>query len=266
MIRLGKKNVLGVLVDAVDYEAAIHDIMEAAYQRRALAVSALAVHGLITGVLDPEQKYRLNSFDLILADGQPVRWALNWLYGSGLPERVYGPDLTIKVCGEAARLSMPVYFYGSTQEILNSLKRRLTADFPNLQICGMAPSKFRSTSECEKREVVCGIKRSGAALAFVGLGCPRQEVWTYEYAQELSIPVVSVGAAFAFHAGAMRQAPRWMQRRGLEWLFRLGCEPRRLWRRYLLLNPLYLFLLLLQSTGFKFATTGLPPSRELLYG
>ena len=110
------------------------------------------------------------------------------------------------------------------------------------------------------------IRSSGAALAFVGLGCPRQEVWAYEYNQELSIPVVSVGAAFAFHAGVMAQAPRWMQQRGLEWLFRLSCEPRRLWRRYLLLNPLYLSLLLLQAIGLTFTTAGLPPSRELLYG
>ena len=266
MISLGKKNVLGVLVDAVDYEAAIQSIVEAARQRAALAVSALAVHGIITGVLDSEQKYRLNSFDVLVPDGQPVRWALNWLYGTKLSERVYGPDLTLKVCQEAASHGLPVYFYGSTQEILTALERYLKTKFPSLQICGMTPSKFRCTSESEKSEIVSRIKESGAAIAFVGLGCPRQEVFAYEYNKELSIPIVSVGAAFAFHAGVMPQAPRWMQQRGLEWLFRLSCEPRRLWRRYLLLNPLYLFLLLLQATGFEFATTGLPPSREMLCG
>lgn len=266
MISLGKKNVLGVLVDAVDYDAAIQNIVEAARQRAALSVSALAVHGIITGVLDSEQKYRLNSFDLLVPDGQPVRWALNWLHSAKLSERVYGPDLTLKVCNEAARQGLPVYFYGSTQEILTAMGRYLKAEFPKLQICGMTPSKFRRTSESEKCEIISKIKKSGAAIAFVGLGCPRQEVWAYEYKEKLSIPIVSVGAAFAFHAGAMSQAPRWMQERGLEWLFRLLCEPRRLCRRYLLLNPLYLFLLLLQAIGFEFRTAGLAPSRELLFG
>jgi len=266
MIHLGKKNVIGVLVDAVDYDASISEIINAAHQKEALDVSALAVHGVLTGVLDSEQKYRLNSFDLLVPDGQPVRWALNWLYGTRLSDRVYGPDLTLKLCREAARQGLPVYFYGSTPEILTALERYLKVEFPDLQICGMSPSKFRRTSESEKCEIVSKIKGSGAAIAFVGLGCPRQEVWAYEYKKELSIPIVSVGAAFAFHAGAMPQAPQWMQRNGLEWVFRLSCEPRRLWRRYLLLNPLYLALLFLQVCGFEFATSGLPPSQELLFG
>jgi N-acetylglucosaminyldiphosphoundecaprenol N-acetyl-beta-D-mannosaminyltransferase len=266
MIRQGKRNVLGILVDAVDYEVVVHDVIDAAQTRKALAVTALAVHGVITGVLDAEQKYRLNQFDLILPDGQPVRWALNWLYRAGLRDRVYGPDLTFMLCRAAQEKNLPVYFYGSTQEILDSLKRRLLEGFPDLQICGMTPSKFRRTSQSEKREVVATIKESGAALAFVGLGCPRQEVWAYEYNRELSIPVISVGAAFAFHAGILAQAPPWMQKRGLEWLFRLACEPRRLWRRYLLLNPLYLSLLVMQSSGMDFATTGIPPTQDLLYG
>jgi exopolysaccharide biosynthesis WecB/TagA/CpsF family protein len=266
MIQLGKKNVIGVLVDAVDYDASIRAVIEAAQRRQAMAVSALAVHGVLTGVLDSEQKYRLNSFDLLVPDGQPVRWALNWLHGTRLSDRVYGPDLTLKLCREAARLGLPVYFYGSTPEILSELQKRLKAEFPCLEICGMSPSKFRRTSEPEKLEIISDIKHSGAAIAFVGLGCPRQEVWAYEYRKELSIPIVSVGAAFAFHAGAMPQAPEWMQRKGLEWLFRLYHEPRRLWRRYLLLNPLYLTLLFLQACGYEFTTKGLPPAHEVLFG
>src|SRR5882724_7845303 len=170
MIHLGKKNVIGVLVDAVDYDASISEIINAAHQKEALDVSALAVHGVLTGVLDSEQKYRLNSFDLLVPDGQPVRWALNWLYGTRLSDRVYGPDLTLKLCREAARQGLPVYFYGSTPEILTALERYLKVEFPDLQICGMSPSKFRRTSESEKCEIVSKIKGSGAAIAFVGLG------------------------------------------------------------------------------------------------
>jgi N-acetylglucosaminyldiphosphoundecaprenol N-acetyl-beta-D-mannosaminyltransferase len=266
MIDLGKKNVIGVLVDAVDYDAALYKIIEATRKKSGLAVSALAVHGIVTAVLDREQKYRLNNFDLIVPDGQPLRWALNWIHGTKLSDRVYGPDLTLKICEQAQSLGLGLYFYGSTPQILNALKSRLKADLPQLVICGMEPSRFRRTSESEKQEIIARIRASGAAIAFVGLGCPRQEVWAYEYNKELSIPVVSVGAAFSFHAGAMPQAPKWMQQRGLEWLFRLVCEPARLWRRYLLLSPLYFVLLLLQATGLKFATAGLPPTRELLHG
>jgi N-acetylglucosaminyldiphosphoundecaprenol N-acetyl-beta-D-mannosaminyltransferase len=266
MIDLGKRNVLGILVDALDYEAAVKRIIEAACNTLPLAVSALAVHGVMTGVLDPVHKYRLNTFDLVLPDGQPVRWALNWLHDTNLADRVYGPDLTLGVCQEASRRGLPVYFYGSSPEVLNELQTNLRRRFPDLKICGSQPSKFRQITDSEKHSVISTIKKSGAAIVLVGLGCPRQEVWVYEYRQELSLPLLSVGAAFPFHAGAIAQAPEWMQRRGLEWLFRLAHEPRRLWRRYLLLNPLYLLLILAQAAGFGFSTAGDRPCKQLQYG
>jgi exopolysaccharide biosynthesis WecB/TagA/CpsF family protein len=248
MIDRGKHNVLGVQVDAVDSEAAEARIIEAARARRPLTVSALAVHGVMTGVLDAAQRHRLNRLDLVAPDGQPVRWALNLLHRAGLPERVYGPSLMLRLCGRATEEGLPIFLYGATEEMLAALRQRLQARFPGLQIAGSRPSAFRRLSAEEQAKVADTIRDSGAALTFVGLGCPRQEAWVFEMRQALSMPLVAVGAAFAFHAGRVPQAPPRMQAWGLEWLYRLVQEPLRLWRRYLLLNPLYVALLLLQAT------------------
>ena len=267
MHNAGKRNVLGILIDAVDYDYAVDVITHAARERQATAVSALAVHGLMTGVLDREQKFRLNCFDLLVPDGQPVRWVLNWLYRTRLADRVYGPNLTLRLCARAAAEGLPLYFYGSTPEMLVALRQSLESRFPGIVIAGMEPSRFRCIGKEEREEIVARIRSSGAAILFVGLGCPRQEVFAYEFRRALSMPVLAVGAAFPFIAGFVPQAPRWMQDRGLEWLFRLASEPRRLWRRYLYLNPAYAFLVLLQAFKLaRFETNGVSPSHEILYG
>jgi N-acetylglucosaminyldiphosphoundecaprenol N-acetyl-beta-D-mannosaminyltransferase len=267
MHNAGKRNVLGILIDAVDYEHAVRLILNAARERRAAAVSALAVHGLMTGVLDREQKFRLNRFDLLVPDGQPVRWVLNWLYRTDLSDRVYGPNLMRRLCEHAAVEGLPIYFYGSTPQILEALRRSLENDYPGIVIAGMEPSKFRRLSPLEKESLAVRIRSSGASLLFAGLGCPRQEVFAYEFREALGMPVLAVGAAFPFLAGLTPQAPRWMQERGLEWLFRLASEPRRLWRRYLYLNPAYAFLVGLQALGIShFQTEGQAPAHEILYG
>ena len=266
MIDKGKHNVLGVLVNAVDYETAVAGIVTAANARQGFAVSALAVHGVMTGYLDSQQKHRLNCFDLILPDGQPVRWALKWLHGIDLRDRVYGPRLMLQCCAEAARRSLPVFLYGSTDEVIANLSSNLQRQFPTLRIAGKQSSKFRRLSVAEKQQVVHKIHESGARIVFVGLGCPRQEVWAYEFRSELSLPIVAVGGAFSVHAGAALQAPGWMQRRGLEWLFRLASEPARLWRRYLFLSPLFLVCVWSQMFGARFNTSGREPPQEVLYG
>ena len=138
--------------------------------------------------------------------------------------------------------------------------------FPRLIIAGAESSKFRTLNEDERLEVASKINSTGARMTFVGLGCPRQEVFAYEMRDILPMPVIAVGAAFAFIAGQLPQAPRQMQRLGLEWLYRFKSEPRRLWRRYLLLNPLYLLLLGAQALGRPFPTVGRSPSRRFLFG
>jgi N-acetylglucosaminyldiphosphoundecaprenol N-acetyl-beta-D-mannosaminyltransferase len=254
-------------VSAVDYEGAVEEVISGATEGRGMAVSALAVHGVMTGVLDPAHRYRLNRFDLIVPDGQPVRWALNLMHRTGLPERVYGPTLMLKLCEAASRKGLPIYLYGSRPEVLDRLRANLVATFPGLVVAGAQPSRFRRLSPEEKREVIEEIRSSGAALAFVGLGCPRQEVWAYEYREPLGMPIVAVGAAFDFHSGTLPQAPAAMQARGLEWLYRLGKEPLRLWRRYLYLNPLYLALLGAQFLGLmRFEKDPARAPEELSFG
>jgi N-acetylglucosaminyldiphosphoundecaprenol N-acetyl-beta-D-mannosaminyltransferase len=247
VIDRGKHNLLGIGIDAVDYDGAVERIISAARERRPMAVSALAVHGVMTGVLDRVHRHRLNAFDLLVPDGQPVRWGLNWLHRTRLQERVYGPNLMLHVCERAATEGLPIYLYGGTEEMLAKLKATLLQRFPSLPIAGMQASRFRRLSAAEQEEVSDVIRDSGAALTFVGLGCPRQEVWAFEMRQALSMPLLAVGAAFAFHAGLLPQAPAALQKRGLEWLYRLVQEPVRLWKRYLLLNPLYATLLFLQA-------------------
>ena len=209
-----KRNVLGILIDAVDYRAALDVIFAAARDNRATLVSALAVHGLMTGVLDAEQKFRLNHFDLLVPDGQPIRWVLNLLHHAKLSDRVYGPNLTLKVCARAEAEKLPVFFYGSTPEILSELQRNLSKTFPGLVVAGVEPSKFRRLTPSEKGELAARMQSSGARLAFVGLGCPRQEVFAYEFRELLPMPVLAVGAAFPFLAEQLPQAPAWMQERG----------------------------------------------------
>jgi exopolysaccharide biosynthesis WecB/TagA/CpsF family protein len=263
VIAQGKRNVLGVLVDAVDYEAATAQIVAAAQERKHFAVTALAVHGVMTGVLDRAHNARLNSFDLVTPDGQPVRWALNVLHQANLADRVYGPSLTLKVLEQAAAQGLPVYLYGSTQPTLDRLVPALEGMFPALKVAGVEASKFRSVQPGEDAEIAERIKASGARIVLVGLGCPRQEIFAYAMRPRLDMPLLAVGAAFDYHAGLLKNPPAWMQKYALEWLWRLGLEPKRLWRRYVLLNPAYLSRLAAQKSGLWKAKPPEPASEPV---
>jgi exopolysaccharide biosynthesis WecB/TagA/CpsF family protein len=268
MIDKGKHSVLGIDVNAIDYEAAVDRVISAGKKRQSMAVTALAVHGVMTGVKDSAHNFRLNQFDLVCPDGQPVRWALNWLHGAQLEDRVYGPELTLRICQAAAKENVPVFLFGATEEMLDQFSERLCERFEGLKIAGKQASKFRTVSPEERDELAKKINESGAGICFVGLGCPRQEVFAYEMRNQLNMPLIAVGAAFAFHAGLLEQAPPWMQKRGLEWLFRLTREPGRLWKRYLTTNPAFATRLILQKIGLlKGRTdTGQKPTEEILFG
>lgn len=269
MIDLGKKSVLGIGVNAIDYEAAVQKIIAAGRQRQPMAVTALAVHGVMTGVGDKNHKYRLNQFDLVCPDGQPVRWALDKIHGAGLKDRVYGPELTLRLCEAASKEEdVPVYLFGATEEMLDQFASRLCEKYPGLKIAGKKASRFRTLSVQERDELAAEINASGAGMCFVGLGCPRQEVFAYEMKSRLNMPLIAVGAAFAFHAGMLEQAPPWMQRNGLEWLFRLTREPKRLWKRYSTTNPAFASLAILQKLKLYAARTdtGTQPTDEVMFG
>ncbi len=266
MLDGGRHRLLGVDVDAVDYEAAVSRIVDAAIEGRHLGVSALAVHGVMTGHDDEEQRFRLNALDLVVPDGQPVRWALNALHGTGLRDRVYGPTLTLEVCRAAAAADLPIYLYGSQPQVLQALLANLQRLHPGLRVVGSRPSLFRVATAQEQQDIAAQIRASGAAICLVGLGCPRQEVFVYEHRDLLPMPVLAVGAAFDFHAGMLDQAPGWMQDRGLEWLYRLIKEPRRLWHRYLILNPRYVLGVARQRLGKGgYDASGTEPGQPIRY-
>ena len=268
MIDKGKHNVIGVNVCAVDYESAVDKIIGAAKARRPLGVSALAVHGVMTGVMDSAHRHRLNRLELIVPDGQPVRWALNLLHGCKLKDRVYGPNLMLETCRKAAEEGVSIFLFGGKQELLDTLESQLMTKFPELKIAGKLASKFRTVSTEEKQEIIDAINASGAGITMVGLGCPRQEVWAYEFKDHVNMPVLAVGAAFNFHAGELAQAPPYLQRLGLEWFYRLTREPKRLWRRYVILNPYYVSLVGLQLLRLKKfdPEATVMPEKEILYG
>jgi exopolysaccharide biosynthesis WecB/TagA/CpsF family protein len=246
MVNRGAKNILGVRVSAIDYEFAVAKIIESAKTGTRCTTSALAVHGVMTGALDKAHKYRLNHLDLVTPDGQPVRWALNLLHKAGLRDRVSGPRLMPKVVEAAAREGVSIYFYGSTPTVLEHLCANLVEKNPGLIIAGAVPSRFRKLTEEEQKEVADTIRASGAGILFVGLGCPRQEVFAYEMGRYLQMPILAVGAAFDFHAGFLTDTPEIIQRMGLQWLHRFIQEPRRLWHRYTITNMQFVVLLCAQ--------------------
>ena len=235
-----KYDLFGVQVSATNYDEATEFILQAARQGRPAVVSAHSVHGLITASDDPELLLKVNRFDIITPDGQPVRWALNALHGAGLRDRVYGPELMLRACRSAAQHKMPIFLYGSSPEVLDPLAVNLQSCCPGLEIAGCRPDLFRPLTADEESDVIRQIHSSGAGIVFVGLGTPKQDHFADAVRGRLQAVLVNVGAAFDFHARTKRMAPPWMQARGLEWLYRLCHEPGRLWRRYLTTNSSFL--------------------------
>lgn len=210
-------------------------------------LTAAAVNLVMSAHEDPEAREAVLAATLAVPDGQPLVWALKAL-GHRDATRVYGPDLMAAFCARAAQDGTPMYLYGGrTPEALALLERRLRERFPGLNVVGGQSPPFRELTPAEEDAVVADIERSGAAVVWVGTGQPKQEKWMLRMRPRLSAPLlVGVGAAFDFHAGLVAQAPAWMQRSGLEWVFRLSREPRRLWRRYARYNPRFLAAFLAQ--------------------
>lgn len=242
-----KHNVFGIQISATTYDQTVATLIEAAKSNHSAVASFHAAHAVVTASNDPVLAERVNSFEIVAPDGQPVRWALNWLHGAKLRDRVYGPESMLRLCERAADENVSIYLYGgANEEILRELSTNLLEKFPNLIIAGSESPPFRSLTEEEDAAVVKRINDSGAGIVFIGLGCPKQDHFAFEHRDRLNAVQACVGAAFDFHAGRTRMAPAWMQRNGLEWFFRLCCEPRRLWQRYLLTNTLFLKKLLSQ--------------------
>jgi N-acetylglucosaminyldiphosphoundecaprenol N-acetyl-beta-D-mannosaminyltransferase len=233
--------VLGVPLAVSDYEH-VMDWMDATIAAGARGyVTAAAVNLVMSAREDPETRAAVLGATLAVPDGQPLVWALHALGHAGAT-RVYGPDLMVRYCARAATAGTPIYLYGGRSgEALERLERRLRERFPRLEIVGGFSPPFRPLTPTEEEQVIAKIESASPAVVWVGTGQPKQERWMFRMRPYLSAPLlVGVGAAFDFHAGIVSQAPRWMQRSGLEWSYRLAREPRRLWRRYAHQNPRFL--------------------------
>lgn len=236
-----KVELFGLKVSVTDYGRAVEAIKQAAKNGEAASISCHAAHAVVTFTDRPDWTEQLNLFEMITPDGQPVRWAMNLLHNAGLIDRVYGPELMLRVCDMAAQERLTVFLFGGSPNTLELLCKSIEKRFPDLTIAGAISPPYRELTDTENSALVEQINSSKANILFVGLGCPKQDLFVSRNRSRLSPVQICVGAAFDFHAGVKKIAPRWMQRNGLEWLFRLAAEPRRLFKRYLVTNSVFVF-------------------------
>lgn len=230
-----RASVLGVPIDVVSRRAALDRVADWASRRESRVVCHANTHSVVTARGDSAFHEVLAAADLVTPDGMPVAWMMRALGRTG-QERVDGPDMMWTLCEEAASRGDGVFLYGGAPDTLERLVARLGEAFPSLVIAGHHSPPFRPLTAEEDDADMERINASGARLLFVGLGCPRQEAWMHARRGRVQAVMLGVGAAFDFHAGTIRRAPRWMRDHGLEWLHRLASEPRRLWKRYLVVN------------------------------
>lgn len=235
------ERVIGTAVDVVDHEFALDRVQSWARVGQHRYVCFCNVHALVSAQWDPPLRAALDGADLVSPDGAPVAWMLRRL-GHADQARVSGPDFFWRYCARAAASGESMFLLGSTPRTLERLERRLREHFPALRIAGMHSPPFRPLEPDEDRALVERINASGAATVWVSLGCPKQEIWMSAHRDAIGAVLLGVGAAFDFHAGTVPYAPAWMRRCGLEWLHRLLTEPRRLWKRYLVTNSLFIVL------------------------
>lgn len=248
---LPRVNILGVGIHAITHDQALQQISNWIDQRARHRVSLCTVHTVMECQYNPQLQQTINQASLATPDGMPLVWLSR--YHSGIPvNRVYGPDLMLDLCAWSETRGYRHYFYGGHEQVTPSLVQKLHARFPRLQIAGYYAPPFRPLTPVEQTQQIERLNASRADIIWVGLGTPKQDLWMAQYREYLTAPIlIGVGAAFNIHSGHLRQAPRWMQNSGLEWLFRLTQEPRRLWYRYLIYNPLFILSVMAQHTGLK---------------
>lgn len=246
-MQMRKVDIFGIKYAVTDYVAATEMIIEAAKKRVKFSVFALPVHGVVECQQSPDFRKAVDAADLIVPDGQPIKWAMNYFYDAGLKDRVYGPKLTECVLEKMNECNMRIFLYGgSTQIILQSFKQFIQSYYPNIIIAGAYREEaFGVTTLSEEH-----LNELKPDIVLVGLGCPNQEKWIYK--NKNNFVLMGVGAAFSFLSGEAKKPPVWMQSRGLEWLYRLVNEPKRLWRRYFHTNSYFIFLVIKKYILTKF--------------
>jgi N-acetylglucosaminyldiphosphoundecaprenol N-acetyl-beta-D-mannosaminyltransferase len=234
-----RQRVLETQIDVIDWDRAVETIMAWGSRHESRAVAMCNAHSLVTAQRDLDFRRVLEEMDMATADGMSVAWLMRRL-GRRNQQRVNGPDLMWRCCQHAEREGQSVFLFGNTTSALDLLKQRLSDQFPALRFAGSLSPPFRPLTEDEERAMIEEINASGANLVFVSLGCPKQERWINANSRRVAAVVIGVGAAFEFHSGLRLRAPAWMQEAGLEWLFRLLCEPRRLSSRYFSTNASFI--------------------------
>jgi N-acetylglucosaminyldiphosphoundecaprenol N-acetyl-beta-D-mannosaminyltransferase len=242
-----KVHILGSPVSAIDMPAAISWLSERISRRAGAFVCVADVHSIMRARTDPGHAKALATADLVTPDGTPLVWIAR-LRDVPQISRVCGPDLMSAACEESLKTAWRHYFYGGAEGVSERLAEALQRRYRGLQVVGTATPPFRALTPAEDEAEVQAICEARPDIVWVGLGCPKQEAWMASHAKRLPGAIlIGVGAAFNFHTGDIKRAPRWMRNNGLEWLHRFASEPRRLWRRYLQLAPRFLVLALMET-------------------
>ncbi|MBW4658830.1 MAG: WecB/TagA/CpsF family glycosyltransferase [Drouetiella hepatica Uher 2000/2452] len=235
------QNVIGFPVTALPFDAQISLVMKWASARLSKYVCVANVHMLMEAHTDPSFASVLEAADMVTPDGMPLVWLMK-LMGVPHQDRVAGMDIFLALCKQASTEGISVFFLGSKPDILERMKKNLCEEFPELQVADMQPLPFRPLTLEEDEAMVQKINESGARLVLVSLGCPKQEIWMNQHQGKVEAVMLGLGGVFPVYAGIHKWAPNWVRRAGLEWLYRLLQEPRRLWRRYFATIPPFLYL------------------------
>jgi N-acetylglucosaminyldiphosphoundecaprenol N-acetyl-beta-D-mannosaminyltransferase len=232
-------NIIGAPIDVITFQQAIAKISAWSIKNESRYVCITNVHSVVTASQEPDFEQALNAADLCTPDGAPVAWLMRKL-GNRKQERVNGPDLMWQYCAHAEKTGEAFFLFGGEQNTLDILQTKLIKQFPLVKIAGAYSPPFRALTDAEDAAIVDQINSSGAGVVWVSLGCPKQEKWMAAHRGRINAVMIGVGAAFDYHAGTIVRAPLWMQQNGLEWFYRLCSEPRRLWRRYLVTNSIFI--------------------------
>jgi N-acetylglucosaminyldiphosphoundecaprenol N-acetyl-beta-D-mannosaminyltransferase len=233
------ERVLNAQIDVISWADALSVISKWASAHESRYVCICNVHSVVTATQDRDFEQVVNRADLATPDGAPIAWMLRRLGFKG-QGRINGPDLMLKYCELAAGRNEGVFLFGSTESTLRTLQVKLRERFPSLRVAGAISPPFRPLTDQEDADIVAAINASGAGTVWVSLGCPKQEKWMAQHRDRINAVMIGVGAAFDYHAGTIRRAPSWMQESGLEWLHRMASEPRRLTKRYVQTNSVFL--------------------------
>ena len=248
LISRDRVRVVSLLTDVLDHASAVERVADLVRKKEGGYICFSTVHMVMESHDSDEFAAKVNAADMLVPDGMPIVW-MQKLQGKRHASRIRANDLMTSLCAYAERHRLKVGFYGGTRDVIDAIGTRANRDFPDLMIVYAFSPPFRSLTADEDQNITAEIRNADPDILFMGLGCPKQENWMAAHRHDLRSVMLGVGASFDFFAGNVKESPEWIGRLGLEWLFRLAQEPKRLWRRYLILNPRFLALAAMQLLG-----------------